>query len=236
MSKHPRYAIYYAPAPDSDLDRFGSRLLGYDAYSGATLPFPESMTLAVPDWLEQTQDPRKYGFHATLKAPLSLAPDKIEAELLAACEVFAATARPIPVFKPIVGLISGFIAVVPEKPPDTLYALAADCVRAFDGFRAPLTTEDRSRRNPSWLTQRQLAHLDRWGYPHVMEDFQFHMTLTGRLAADRQATILPILRSRFAEIKLAALSVDSIALFRQDSADARFRIVRRYALNGHGAG
>src|SRR5271170_1277682 len=102
MSKHPRYAIYYAPAPSSDLDRFGSRLLGYDAYSGATLPFPESMTQAVPDWFELTQDPRKYGFHATLKAPLSLAPDKTEAELLAACEVFAATARPIPVFKPIV--------------------------------------------------------------------------------------------------------------------------------------
>jgi putative phosphonate metabolism protein len=235
MTQYPRYAIYYAPPPGSDLDHFGSDLLGYDAYSGATLPFPESITLAVPDWLELTQDPRKYGFHATLKAPLSLAPDKAETEILGACETFCTTARPIPVFKPVVSLIGDFIAVVPESPPATLLALAADCVRAFDGFRAPLTTEDRSRRNPSRLTPRQLDHLDRWGYPYVMEDFQFHMTLTGRLAADRQNTILPILQRRFAEIDLAALAVDSIALFRQDSADARFRIVRRYALNG-GAG
>jgi putative phosphonate metabolism protein len=236
MTQVPRYAIYFAPAPGSDLDRFGSHLLGYDAYSGASLPFPESITLAVPDWLELTRDPRKYGFHATLKAPLSLGPDKAETELLAACETFCTTARPIPVFKPVVSLIGDFIAVVPESPPATLLALAADCVSAFDGFRAPLTAEDRSRRNPSRLTPRQLDHLDRWGYPYVMEDFQFHMTLTGRLAADRQNTILPILRRRFAEIDLATLAVDSIALFRQDSADARFRIVRRFALNGRAVG
>jgi putative phosphonate metabolism protein len=232
MTPYPRYAIYYAPAPGSDLDRFGSHLLGYDAYSGASLLFPESITPAVPDWFELTRDPRRYGFHATLKAPLSLAPDKAEAELLAACETFCTVARPIPVFKPVVSLIGDFTAVVPESPPAALLALAADCVRAFDCFRAPLTAEDRSRRNPSRLTPRQLDHLDRWGYPYVMEDFQFHMTLTGRLAADRQSTILPILRRRFSEIDLAALAVDSIALFRQDSADARFRIVSRYALNG----
>jgi len=235
MTQYPRHAIYYAPAPGSDLDRFGSHLLGYDAHSGASLPFPEAITQAVPDWFELTRDPRKYGFHATLKAPLSLAPGRTEAELLAACETFCTTARPIPVFKPVVSLIGDFIAVVPETLPDVLRALAADCVRAFDGFRAPLTAEDRSRRNPSRLTPRQLDHLDRWGYPYVMEDFQFHMTLTGRLAADRQSAILPILQRRFAEIDLAAIAVDSIALFRQDSADARFRIVRRYALTGRAA-
>jgi putative phosphonate metabolism protein len=235
MTQVPRYAIYYAPAQGSDLDCFGSHLLGYDVYSGATLAFPESMTQVVPDWLELTQDPRKYGFHATLKAPLSLAPGRAETELLAACETFATTSRSIPVFKPVVHLISGFIAVVPEKPPDTLLTLAADCVRAFDAFRAPLTAADRSRRNPSRLTPRQLAHLDRWGYPYVMEDFQFHMTLTGSIPADRQAGILAILQRRFAEIDLPALSVDSIALFRQERADTRFRIVRSYALNGRAA-
>jgi putative phosphonate metabolism protein len=235
MTQVPRYAIYYAPAQGSDLDRFGSHLLGYDAYRGATLAFPESMTQAVPDWLELTQDPRKYGFHATLKAPLSLAPGRTETELLAACETFATTSRSIPVFKPGVSLISGFVAVVPEQPLDTLLALAADCVRAFDGFRAPLTAEDRNRRNPSRLTPRQLAHLDRWGYPYVMEDFQFHMTLTGRIPADRQAGVLAILQRRFAEIDLAALAVDSIALFRQERVDTRFRIMQRYALNGRAA-
>src|ERR1700684_146964 len=113
MTQVPRYAIYYAPAQGSDLDRFGSHLLGYDAYSGAKLAFRESMTQAVPDWLGLTQDPRKYGFHATLKAPLSLAPGRAETELLAACDAFAGSPRKIPVIRPVVGSISGFIAVVP---------------------------------------------------------------------------------------------------------------------------
>ena len=32
MTNYPRYAIYYVPAPVSDLDRFGAQLLGYDAF------------------------------------------------------------------------------------------------------------------------------------------------------------------------------------------------------------
>jgi len=38
MADYPRYAIYYAPAPASDLDRFGAQLLGYDAFTGETCP------------------------------------------------------------------------------------------------------------------------------------------------------------------------------------------------------
>ena len=34
MADSPRYAIYYAPAPGSGLDRFGATLLGYDAFTG----------------------------------------------------------------------------------------------------------------------------------------------------------------------------------------------------------
>ena len=110
---YPRYAIYYTPRPGSDFDRFGAELLGCDAATGEDLPFPDGILQLAPDWRELTRDPRKYGFHATLKAPLSLAPGKTEADLLAACEAFAKTPRPIPLISPVVGSISGFIAVVP---------------------------------------------------------------------------------------------------------------------------
>jgi len=232
MNQFPRYAIYYAPAPGSDLDLFGAHLLGHDVHSGEDLPFPEGLEQAVPDWRQLTQDPRKYGFHATLKAPFSLAHHQTEAAVLEACESFAGTSRPIPVVRPVVDEIGGFIAVVPEEPSAALQRLAADCTREFDCFRAPLTAEDRARRNPSKLTTRRRDHLDRWGYPYVMEDFRFHMTLTGRLPADRQTTILPLLQKRCAEIHLRALSVDRIALLRQGSAESRFQIVRQYALKG----
>jgi putative phosphonate metabolism protein len=230
MANYPRYAIYYAPAPGSDLDRFGAQLLGYDAFGGGDLPFADGIEQTVPDWRELTQDPRKYGFHATLKAPMPLASSTTEAELLAACESFANTPRTIPVIRPVVDSISGFITVVAAEPSNELERLAADCTRDFDSFRAPLTPEDRARRNPSRLTPRQRDYLERWGYPYVMEDFRFHLTLTGRLGTERRAAILPILQQRFAALGITTLAIDRIALFRQDNADSRFRIIGHYGL------
>lgn len=230
MTAPSRYAIYFAAGSDSALSRFGAELLGYDVYTGNELPFPAEAARLAPDWREITADPRKYGFHGTLKAPMALAPGRTEAELLAACVAFAGEARTIPVIRPIVDAISGFIAVIPAEPVVALQELAADCVRAFDGFRTALTAEDRARRKPEKLSERQRDYLDRWGYPYVMEEFRFHMTLTGRLDAERRRPILETLRARFAALRLDALAIDRIALFKQDDAGARFRIVGEWAL------
>jgi len=227
MAHYPRYAIYYAPAPGSPLDRFGAQHLGYDAYLSEDLSFPAGLPA---DWQELTADPRKYGFHATLKAPMALADGRTEAQLAAACESFAAAARPVPVIAPIVDSISGFIAVIPARPSAELLQLAADATREFDGFRALLTPEDRARRNPEKLTPRQRDYLERWGYPYVMEEFRFHMTLTGRLGAERREAIVAMLRDRFARTGIDTLAIDRIALFRQDDAGSRFRIVGHYGL------
>jgi 2'-5' RNA ligase len=80
------------------------------------------------------------------------------------------------------------------------------------------------------LTPRQREHLDRWGYPYVMEDFRFHMTLTGRLDAARREPVLAMLRTRFAAIGLKTLAIDRIALFRQENAESRFRVVKHWEL------
>jgi len=230
MANFPRYAIYYAAAPGSELDRFGANLLGYDAWSGEDLPFPDGVAERIPDWRDLTQDPRKYGFHATLKAPLTLAEDKTEAELVTACAAFADRPRTIPILKPVVDAISGFIAVIPAERSAELERLAVDCVSAFDPFRAPLTPEDRARRSPSRLTPRQCDYLDRWGYPYVMQEFRFHMTLTGRLDDTRREPILAMLRHRFAAIGIERLAIDAIALFRQDNTTSRFRVLDHWKL------
>ena len=225
MASFPRYAIYFASPQGSDLDRFGAQHLGCDAWTGEDLPFPEDVVRAVPDWRELTEDPRKYGFHGTFKAPMALADGETEAGLLAACADFARASHFSPVIKPVVQSISGFIAVVPGEPSPALQELAAACVRAFDSFRAPLTPEDRARRNPSKLSERQRDYLDRWGYPYVMEEFRFHMTLTGRLDATRREPILAMLQDRFAALRLERITIDRIALFRQTDAASRFRII-----------
>jgi putative phosphonate metabolism protein len=230
MTGFPRYAIYFAAGSDNALSRFGAELLGYDAYTGDELPFPDEALRTVPDWRDITADPRKYGFHGTLKAPMALVSGKTEAELKAACATFAEKTRPIPVIQPVVDAISGFIAVIPAEPVDALQQLAADCVRDFDSFRPALTAEDRARRKPEKLSERQRAYLDRWGYPYVMEEFRFHMTLTGRLDAERHGPILEMLRRRFAALKLDTLAIDRISLFRQDDAKVRFRIIGEWPL------
>lgn len=229
MTGFPRYAIYFAAGADGALSRFGAELLGYDAHSGDEVSFPQEALRVAPDWRDITADPRKYGFHATLKAPMTLVSGRTEAELMAACATFAGQSRTVPVIRPVVDTISGFIAVIPAEPVDALQQLAADCVREFDSFRAALTAEDRARRKPEKLTERQRDYLDRWGYPYVMEEFRFHMTLTGRLDAERRGPILEMLRGRFAALGLGTLAIDRLALFKQDE-KGRFRIIGEWAL------
>jgi Protein of unknown function (DUF1045) len=80
------------------------------------------------------------------------------------------------------------------------------------------------------LTPRQREYLDRWGYPYVMEEFRFHMTLTGQLDAERREPTLAMLRHHFSAIAIETLAIDRLALFRQERADSRFRIVDHWRL------
>jgi putative phosphonate metabolism protein len=230
MTSFPRYAIYYVPAASDPLYRLGAQALGYDGFTGNEVSFPREITEQFSDWFEVTTDPRKYGFHATLKAPFALAPGRTEANLLNAFAAFAAPATPkIPL---VVSTISSFIAVTPAAPSAELSALAQICVEAFDTFRAPLTDHDRARRRPDRLTERQRAYLDRWGYPYVAEEFRFHMTLTGSLPRQRHEMIVPMLQALFAGITATPRPIDRIALFYQPDAASRFRIIAERELSG----
>ena len=230
MAGFPRYAIYYASARGSPLDRFGAQLLGYDAWTGEELPFPDAVVQTAPDWRKLTTDPRKYGFHATLKAPFALAQRKTEAALLFDCRQFAMAGRRIPVIRPRVDSISGFIAIIPAERSGELDLLAKDCVSAFDHFRVELSEQERARRNPEELTPRQLNYLDRWGYPYVMEEYRFHMTLTGRLDQTRRPPVQRMLHERFSATGIENIEIDRISLFRQDDVDARFRVIGDWPL------
>jgi hypothetical protein len=94
-----------------------------------------------------------------------------------------------------------------------------------------MTSADRARRKPEALTPRQVEQLDRFGYPFVRDDFRFHLTLTGRLPADRGAEVLAMLQERFAALDIDTLRIDRLAIFRQESAQARFHIVHEAALS-----
>jgi hypothetical protein len=227
---NPRYAIYFVPAADSVFYRFGAAVLGYDCHTGKDVDFPGPLPMEIAAWRDLTREPRRYGFHATLKAPFHLAKDTDETALIDALPSFCRSIDFVPVFEPFVAAFAGFIAIVPAAEDPAIDRLAAGCVTAFDRFRAPMSVQDRDRRVIG-LSERQAGNLDRWGYPFVFDDFRLHLTLTGRLGPDRHAVVLPYLRDRFAAACGArAVAIDRIALLRQDRRDGCFLVIRHAAI------
>jgi putative phosphonate metabolism protein len=229
----PRYAIYFVPGPETGLYRFGATVLGYDCYAGSALAYPHELGLDRADWEALTHEPRRYGFHATLKAPFHLSASCTEAQLSTALKSFVGLGRVVPVVSPAVRLLGDFIAIVPREPCPAVDALAADCVTLFDAYRAPMSAQERARRMASPLSPTQIANLDRWGYPYLFDEFRFHMTLTGRLGLQRRDAVLEVMRGAFTrECGDGRIAVDRIALVRQDRPDARFRVIGHVALRG----
>lgn len=222
----PRYAIYFVPGAQSELYRFGASVLGYDVYTGDDIPF---ISGAAPDWTEKIREPRTYGFHATLKPPFRLAAGAFTSNLETALDAFVKSRRQVDVGLLEVRALGRFIALVPVAQCSALNELAGACVRHFDCFRAPMNEQERARRLAAPLTKSQITNLDRWGYPYVFDDFQFHMTLTGPLVdADRKET-LESLRAEFGS-RLAAYSLVLDQLVIAHQSDGAFRVVRSIAL------
>ena len=161
-----------------------------------------------------------------MKAPFHLAEGRTAAELEEALAGFAAGRRRFDL-RLTLGLVGHFLALVLAEPQPAMDALAADCVRHFDLFRAPLTPADRERRHPDQLTVAQVENLDALGYPFVLDDFQFHMTLTGALEPRDRARLEPVLRDILAALPLVT-PVDGVVLFRQEGPNARFVLQRRF--------
>lgn len=225
----PRYAIYYAPPPESPLWTFGSAVLGYDAATAQPRPplAPEGVSAA--DWEEITAQPRRYGFHATLKAPFQLAEGSTEDDLIAAGHAFARKRRAFELPELRVGGIETFVALSPLERSERIDALSAACVQLFEPFRAPPAPEEIARRTHARLTERQREALERWGYPYVFEDFHFHLTLTGPLPRERVAPIAAGLGELYVEhVGDAKTRVDAATLYVEEDADKGFRIVDRF--------
>ncbi|EPR22300.1 phosphonate metabolism protein [Agrobacterium sp. TS43] len=212
-----RYAIYFSPAKDHPLTEAASRWLGRDAFSG-TLHDDHD------DYADMTEEPRRYGFHATLKAPFELAEKYSEAELLTAFEDFAASQSTFEIPRVVVGALGPFFALIPDRTYQPLQDFAAEIVDHFDRFRAPLSETDIARRRPQMLTESQRQNLSLWGYPHVMDDFRFHMTLTGRIDESEQPAMHEVLSSRFSEFTDRPLSISGLALFVEETRGAPFTV------------
>ncbi len=226
-----RYAVYFAPAQDSALWHAGSRWLGRDAATGAALEQPAGNGIDPGRLAEITAAPRLYGFHATLKPPFRLKDGTDEAALTAAVEEFASRQSVFSAGRLGVGRLGRFLALVLTDGSSEMNALAGATVRELDVFRAPPDRGELDRRRQAGLTPRQEAHLVAWGYPYVMDEFRFHMSLTGAFDDDLlRDRIEDALKGIFAPITADPLVVDAVCLFRQEERRAPFLLTGRFPL------
>jgi hypothetical protein len=218
-----RFAIYFALQPDSSLSLMASAWLG----CSPTITAPRG-NFSEDEWRAATADPRIYGFHATLKPPFRLMSGTTE--LLECIAAFAGTRSGF-VAPPLnVSSLSSFLAMTLSQPSPAFEALAAHCVRKFDRFRLPPSEDELARRRRATLTPAQLEHLNRWGYPYVMEEWRFHMTLTSSLEPRLFESMGAHLKNVFATHCCAPLTVDSICVFEQPANGEPFHEKERFAL------
>ncbi|WP_337995524.1 DUF1045 domain-containing protein [Oleispirillum naphthae] len=228
MPAFPRYAVYYAPEEDDPLWALGSAWLGRDAASGAALPQPEVNGFSTAALAALTGDPRRYGLHATLKAPFHLAEGCGEADFLAAAEGFAAAEAPFDLPGLAVGRLGNFLALLPTEPCLALHEMAERCVRGLDGFRAPPTAAELERRRAEALSPRERDHLRAWGYPYVLDSYRFHITLTDSIAdAGLRGDLFDAARAFFGSACARAVPVRGICVFAQAAAGAPFMLIQR---------
>ncbi len=221
MTEYTRYAIYYAPPP-GDFAARANLWLSDAAPALAGLPrAPADLTVA----------PRRYGFHGTIKAPFRLAEGVTENHLRDDLTALAARLSPVRMDGLRLEQVKGFLALLPEGDETDLLALGAEVVSRLDPLRAPLTEAEIARRRPDRLTARQRELLSRWGYPYVMEEFRFHLTLTDDLAPDVAQATAAILGPWFAEVLPRPFDISDLCLFGEDTA-GHFHLLHRYPLTG----
>ncbi len=209
-----RYAVYAVPGADEA-----------DPSAAVRLRQAAHAWYAREDVRDLTVNARRYGFHATLKAPFRLAEGRTEAELRQAADEFAASRRPVAIPGPQVAAIDGFRALLPDGEASDLDSLAADAVRRFEEFRAPLGVAEIRRRHPEQLNQRQRNLLERWGYPYVLEEFRFHLTLTDNIPTERAPEIDAALGEHFADVAGIDVPVTAIVISIEQEPGAAFRLL-----------
>jgi len=224
-----RFAIYYTPAPGPLAD-FGAAWLGWDMTTGAPCPHPHVAGLPLPVD-EITATPRKYGLHGTIKPPFRLADGATAGALDAALATFCAARAPVHLAGLELARLGSFLALCPLGDTDPLRALAADTVRSFDGFRTPPDPDEIARRRAAGLSPAQDALLLEWGYPYVMEEFRFHITLSGKLPRAQARQTAEALAPVVAPLLPAPFVIDGLSLAGED-ATGMFHLVSRHAFTG----
>jgi putative phosphonate metabolism protein len=228
-----RYAIYYAPSQQDPLWAAACAWLGRSPVAGEQIAQYELPDMVDRDaFAKATESARRYGFHATLKAPMRLQPARAFDDLMDALQDFAARTPPAPIGRLELRNLDGFIALMPQTQGMPVTQLAADCVSKFEPFRAPLTDAEYDKRIVSGLTSNQKQLLDQYGYPYVMDEFRMHLTLSDRLDGSMLEMMMGMAEDWFGPTLERTYNLDQIAIYEEAEPGAAFQRIADFELTG----
>ncbi|POH31383.1 MULTISPECIES: DUF1045 domain-containing protein [Sinorhizobium] len=225
-----RYAICFTPPMGDPLSAAAASWLGRSVYSGEPVEPPSIAGLRVSEIAFHTAVPRRFGFHAMIMAPFRLAEGADEAQLLRSLMHFTSAETPFAIERLEVARLGQCLGLTPTVPSRAMHMLAARVLQAFDRFRAPLGEDEIERSDPDRLTAPQFTNLHRWGDPFVMEEYRFHMKLTGPLGAEAGRGLEAPLREVFEPHLTKPLAVESLALFVEAEKGAPMRVHSQHPL------
>ncbi|MBR9862093.1 MAG: DUF1045 domain-containing protein [Rhodobacteraceae bacterium] len=227
---YQRYAVYFTPPRDHSLAAFGAGWLGWDIVAGEPVRHPRLDGLPLPVE-EITATPRRYGLHGTLKAPFVLNPDFSATELVETVRGYAGQQEPVEIGLLELDSIKQFVALRPVDPDPAFGALVADLVMALDRFRAPMGPQELQRRRGANLSPRQDELLRLWGYPYVLDEFRFHVTLSGSLSDNQQAQTRDVLEEALEPHLRRPFMLNELCLCGQLE-NGCFKLIERVPLRG----
>ena len=192
MKKYSRYAIYYAPPKESSLEEFGRYWFGWDPLNAKLINNKQRINYLNGFGIKNLKNidknvliAKKYGFHGTLIPPFKLNKNYSTNTLFKKTEEIAKKLKKFKFYKFKLKKINNFYAFVQNKKNNNINKLSNRLVRELFKFRSPLTKKEIDRRNPSKLSKLQLNILYKWGYPYLMSEFNFHMTLASEVTGNK---------------------------------------------------
>ncbi len=223
---YKRYAIYYAPIENPELDLFGKCWLGWDPYKGEeTTKSDLSKLPSFKKFSGLVLTPKQYGFHGTIKAPFRLKNKYTYSDLENKVREISKQIQSFHLDKLVIKKLGNFIALTPSKNLK-VNDVSNKFVEGLDFLRDDLSEDEIKKRHPHKLSFNQKKMLFKWGYPYVFNEFKFHLTLTGKLRIEEIDNVYKYLQTILKSVNLRKIHFKSICIFGQKT-DEKFYFIKK---------
>jgi hypothetical protein len=217
------FALYFVPPQDSELYRFGSKVLGYDVRQKQPLD---------SDWQQYVGSAQAFGFHLTVCDALYFLTEGELKSVINEVEFVAKQFQPFDLSRLV--LTAGCpdessISLVSTDPSGTLEALHHEFVhRVYRRAVASNYTLGSARLTRHTDPNRARLMMERYRAPYIFNSFVPHFTLlTGLTEATKgkRAEIYAQLSKRFTrEVSSSSVRVDRLAVMSQAAAGSPWMI------------